>query len=144
MLLDLSMRGGSRDRLLFTSRAILPTLIILVTTVSCSRPDMPQPYVEIVEPELFSVPVTEAPRRKLIQGDEAQPKTRREQPETSASRKVATSRKVAAEHPPNTTSPAVSGRAAKKAKAPPRPDTQREEQLFQEFLEWQRHRTDLP
>ena len=144
MLLDLSMRGGSRDRLLFTSRAILPTLIVFMTTVSCSRPELPQPYVEIVEPELLSPPVTEAPRRKLVQGDEAHPKVRREQPKPSASRKVATSRKGATELAPNTTSPAVSGRAAKKAKTPPRPDPQTEEQLFQEFLEWRRRQTGLP
>ena len=149
MLLDLRVRGGSRDRVLFTSRAILPTLIILMTTMSCSRPDLPQPYVEIVEPELFSAPVTEAPRRKLVQGDEAQPKVRREQPKASASRKVATSRKAATEHAPNTTSPAASDRVAKKAKAPPRPDAQTpdaqtEEQLFQEFLEWRRRQTGMP
>jgi hypothetical protein len=105
---------------------------------------MPQPYVEIVEPDLFSAPVTEAPRRKLVEEDEAQPKIRREQPKTSASRKVATSRKGATDHASKTTSPAVSSRAAKQAKTPSRPVTQREEQLFQEFLEWQRHRTDQP
>jgi hypothetical protein len=105
---------------------------------------MPQPYVEIVEPELFSAPVMEAPRRKLVQGDEAHPKSRREQPKTPALRKVATSRKIATEHAPSTTSPAVSGRAAKKAKTPSRPDAQEDEQLFQEFLEWRRRQTDLP
>jgi hypothetical protein len=105
---------------------------------------MPQPYVEIVEPELFSAPVTEAPRRKLVQGDEAHSKIRREQPKTSASPKVATARKITTERAPNATSPAVSGRAAKKAKAPPRPDAQEDEQLFQEFLEWRRHQTNLP
>jgi hypothetical protein len=144
MLLDLRVQDGSRDRVLFTSRAILPTVVILMTSMSCSRPDLPQPYVEIVEPELFSAPLTESPRRKLIQGDEAQPKIRREQPKRSALPKVATARKNATERAPNPTSPAVSGRAAKKAKTPPRPDAQEEEQLFQEFLEWRRRQTNLP
>jgi len=115
-----------------------------MTTMSCSRPELPQPYVEIFEPEPFSTPVTEAPSRKLARKDEARPKVRREQPKTSASRKVTTSPKVATEHAPNKTSPAVSGRAAKKAKTPPRPAAQSDEQLFQEFLEWRRHQTDLP
>jgi hypothetical protein len=44
----------------------------------------------------------------------------------------------------NAGSPSVSGRASKKAKTPPRPDAQREQQLFQEFLEWQKHQKDLP
>jgi hypothetical protein len=144
MLLDLRMRGGSRDRRLFISRATLLTLIILMTTVSCSRPDMPQPRVEIVEPDLFSGLVTEAPKRQLVQGDEAHPKIRREQPKTSESRKVATSRKVVTVRAPNSTSQSVPGRASIKANTPSRLDAQREEQLFQEFLEWQRRRRDLP
>ena len=138
MLLDLRMQSGSRDRLLLTSQATLPTLIILMTTVSCSRPDMPQPSVGILEPELFSGLVTEAPTRQLVEGDEAHPKIRREQPKTSASRKVTTVRAS------NASSPSVSGYASKKAKTPPQPDAQREQQLFEEFLEWQKHQKDLP
>jgi len=147
MLFDLRMRGGSRDRILFISQATLPTLIVLMTTVSCSRPDMPQPSVGIFEPDLFSGQVAEEPERQLIQGGEAQPKIRREQSKTSASRKVATPRKVATVHTPKAPSPSVSGNTSKKAKTPPRPATQREQQLFQEFqefLEWRKRQKDPP
>jgi hypothetical protein len=144
MLFDLRMRGGSRDRILFISQATLPTLMILMTTVSCSRPDMPQPRVGIFEPELFSGPVTEEPERQLIQGDDAHPKIRREQSKTSASRKAATARKVATAHTPKAPGPPVSGSTSKKAKSPRQPATQREQQLFYEFLEWRKQQQGLP
>ena len=54
------------------------------------------------------------------QRDEEQPKIRREQPETSTSPKVAT----------------VPVPKVKKASTPPRVDAQKEQQLYQEFLEW--------
>jgi hypothetical protein len=142
MLFDLRMRGGSRDRILFISQATLPTLIVL-TTVSCSRPDMPQPRVGIFEPELFSGQVTEETERQLVQEDEAQPKIRRQQSKKSASHKAATARKVATVHTPKAPSPSASGSASKKAKSPPRPATQREQQLFQEFLEWRKQQNGL-
>jgi hypothetical protein len=52
----------------------------------------------------------------------------REQPRTSASPKVAT----------------VNAPKAKKANTPPRPDAQKEQQLFQEFLEWRKRQKNLP
>jgi hypothetical protein len=50
MLVELRERVGRRDRLLFTCAKVL-TLIILMTTVSCSTPgpEMPQPRAGIVE-----------------------------------------------------------------------------------------------
>jgi hypothetical protein len=54
------------------------------------------------------------------QRDEEQPKVRREPPKTSTSPKVAM----------------VPAPKAKKANTPPRLDAQREQQLYQEFLEW--------
>jgi hypothetical protein len=50
MLVELRERVGRRDRLLFTC-ATVPTLIILLTTVSCSTPgpQMPQRRAGIVE-----------------------------------------------------------------------------------------------
>jgi hypothetical protein len=54
------------------------------------------------------------------QRDEGQPIVSREQPETSTSPKVAT----------------VPAPKAKKANTPPRVDAQKEQQLYQEFLEW--------
>ena len=58
------------------------------------------------------------------QRDEEQPKIRREQPKTSTSPKVAT----------------VPAPKAKKANTPPRLDAQKEEQLYQEFLEWRKRK----
>jgi hypothetical protein len=144
MLFDLRMRGGSRDRPPFASQTILPTLIILMTTAGCSRPEIPQPRVGIVEFELFPGLVTEVPKRQLVQEEEAHPKIRRETPKTSVSRNVATSRKVATAHAPKATSPSVSGRVSKKANTPARPDAQSEQRLFQEFLEWRKQQKDLP
>jgi hypothetical protein len=126
---------GRRDRLLFACQATVPTFMILMTTVSCSRPNMPEPRVGIFEP-LFSSPVADAANTQLVQRDKAQPTVQRERPRTSSSPKVAT---VQA---PKATS--VSRHTSKKAATPPRPDAQREQQLFQEFLEWRRRQKDLP
>ena len=107
MLVDLREQVGRRDRLHFACKATVSTLMILVTTVSCSTPtaDKPQPRAGIVE---------------------------REQPRTSASPKVAT------EYAPKATSKSVSRDASKKANTPPRLDAQKEQQLYQEFLEWRK------
>ena len=108
MLVDLRERVGRRDSLLFSCKATVSTLMILVTTVSCSTPtaDKPQPRSGIVE---------------------------REQPRTSASPKVA---RV---HTPKATS--VPRPAVKKANTP-QLDAQREQQLYQEFLEWRSRQKD--
>ncbi len=82
------LRGRS-DRLLVTCQAMVPTLVILMTTVSCSRPDMPEPRVGIFEP-LFSSPVIDTANRPVVQRDKGQPKVQRGQPRTAASPKVAT------------------------------------------------------
>ena len=68
---------------------------------------------------LFSLPVIDAANQQSDQRDEGQPKVRREQPKTPPS-KVAT----------------VPAPKAKKANTPPRLDAQKEQQLYQEFLEW--------
>ena len=126
------------DHLLLTCQATVPTLIILMTTVSCSRPaaDMPQPRDGFVKRELsFSGRVIDGANRQLVQRGEGQPMARREQPRTSASPKVATVQ------PPNATSAAVSRHASEKANTPPLLDAERK-QLFQEFLEWRRRQRD--
>ena len=132
MLVDLHGRSFRRHRLLFTCLAIVPTLMILTATVSCSRPDMPEPRVRVVERNPpFSGRVTDAANLRPVQPTERQPKVRRQQPRTSASPKVATI------HTPKAT----------KANTPPRLDTQREQQLFrefQEFLEWRRRQKGQP
>lgn len=91
MLVDLRMRGRRRDRLPFTGLAAVPTLIILMATVSCSTPDRPQPPAGIVQREpSFPGRVTDAPNWELAQRGAGQQRVRREQPRTSASPKVAT------------------------------------------------------
>jgi len=97
---------------------------------------MPQPYIGIIE--LFSGRVTEPPKRQLVEADGAHPKVRREQPRTSTSPKVAT---VQA---PKATSPSVPRHASKKADTQPKLDAKKQQQLFQEFLEWRRRQRDLP
>src|SRR6266700_110750 len=135
MLVELRGRSGRSDRLLVTCQATVLTFIFLMTTVSCSRPDMPEPRVGMFEP-LFSRPVVETANRPLVQRDKGQPKVQREQPRTSASPKVATV------HAPKATS--VLRPTSKKANTPPRLNSQKEQQLFQEFLEWRKRRRDPP
>jgi len=135
MLFDLRGRCGRRDRRFFTYRATVLAPIVLLTTVSCSTlpDDIQQPLLGFAdfgfaECDLFSGLVTE---------EDVLPNVRREQPSTSATPKVATVRA------PNATSRSVPGDASKKANTPPpRLDTQKERQLFNDFLEWRRRQTD--
>jgi len=76
-----------------------------------------------------STPGPEMPQRRAGIVERAQPRP-------TASPKVATA------NAPKATS--VSRPAAKKANTPPRLDTQREQQLFQEFLEWRRRQKNQP
>ena len=147
MLVELRRRSGWRDRLFFACQGSVPTLIIFMTTVSCSRPEMPPPTPGILD-QWFSGSVTEPGNTQLVQSDEEQPKIQRKQPGTTGSRKVAVVRA------PNPAGTSVSHPAAKKASTPPakkastrpRPDAQKkeEQQLFQEFLEWRKRQGDLP
>jgi hypothetical protein len=102
-----------------------------MTTVSCST--LP---ADLAECDLFSGLVTAEPQRQVVQREEVRPKVRREQPSTSATPKVAAVRA------PKATSRPASGDASKKAKTQRRLDAQ--EDLFQDFLDWQRSRTGLP
>jgi hypothetical protein len=130
-------RNGRRDRLLFTYKATVPTLIVVMTTMSCSRPDMPQPRTGIFE-TFFLDPVPDAASTRSAQRDEGQPKVQRARPKSSGAPKVATV------HAPKTTSAPGPRPASKKANTPPRLDSQREQQqLFEEFLEWRKRQKDL-
>jgi hypothetical protein len=131
----LRRRNRGRDRLLFTYKATVPTLIVAMTTMSCSARDTPQPRTGIFERETFFLyPLIDPANTRSVQRDEGQ----RARPKTSASPKVATV------HAPKTTSASGPRPAAKKANTPPRLDAQREEQLFQEFLEWRKRQKGLP
>ena len=131
MLLDLRGRRGGRDRRLFTYQATVLIPFVLMTTVSCST--LP---ADLAECDLFSGLVTEEPRQQVAQREEVRPKVRREQPSTSATPKAAAVRA------PKATSRPVSGDAPKKVNTSRRHDAQ--EDLFQEFLDWQKHRIHLP
>jgi hypothetical protein len=115
MLVDLRGRGGRRDRLLF-SCATVPTLIILITTVSCSTPgpETPQRRAGIVE---------------------------REQPRTSASPKVAT---VNAPKATSASVTRPVSKKAKTPPRLSAQREQQLFQEFQEFLEWRKRQKDPP
>src|SRR5262245_2610323 len=115
MLVELGGRGARRDRFPFTFQATVLTLIILMTSVSCSCDEC--------EPLFSLLSVIDEPHQQSDQRDEAPPEVRREQPKTSTSPKVAT----------------VPAPKAKKANTPPRLSAQKEQQLYQEFLEWRKH-----
>jgi hypothetical protein len=115
MLVDLHERVGKRDRLLFTC-AIVLTLTILITTVSCSTPgpEMSQRRAGIVE---------------------------REQPRTSTSPKVATVNAPKATSA-SVTRP-VSKKANTPPRLGAQREQQLFQE-FQEFLEWRRRQKDRP
>jgi hypothetical protein len=146
MLFELRGRSGGRDRILFAGQATVLPFVILMTTMSCSRPDMPAPTPGILD-QWFSGSVIDPANTQWVRPDEEQPKVQRERP-----KKTSASRKVAVVHAPKPTGTSVSRPASKKAgtppskkaSTPPRPDTQDEQQLFQEFLEWRKRQNDLP
>jgi hypothetical protein len=141
MHVDLHGRGTSRNRLLLTGQAIVPMLIILTTSVSCSRraAEMPEPPYRIVERILpFSSSLSDDENRQLVQRrSDAKPNLQQEQHRTSSPPKVA---KV---HTPDTSSASAPRAASGKTSPPPLLDREKE-QLFQQFLEWRKRQTDVP
>ena len=141
MRVDLHKRGASRNRLLLTGRAIVPALIILTTSVSCSKraAEMSEPPYRIVERILtFSSGSSDEENRQLVQRrPDAKPNLQQEQHGTSSPPKVA---KV---HAPDTSSASAPRHAFGKTNPPPLLDPEKE-QLFQQFLEWRKRQTDVP
>jgi len=141
MHVDLHRRGTSRNRLLATCRAIVPPLVILMTCVSCAKraAEMQERPSRIAEPSLpFFSNLTERenqqlPHRRL----DEQPLHRVAQRRISPPLRAAKVQTPAMTHAPAPRP--VSG----KMNPPPQLD-QNEEQLFQEFLEWQRRQGDMP
>jgi hypothetical protein len=125
MLLDLRGRCGRKDRRFFTYRATILTPMVLLTTVSCSTLS-----IDLAECDLSSGLVTE--EQVLPLRTEPRLKVRREQASTSATPKVTPVRAS------NAASPSGSGDAPKKTSTPPRRDVQKEQRLFNEFLDWRR------
>ncbi len=125
MFLDLRGRCGRRDRRFLPYRATVLAPMVLLTTVSCSTFS-----IDLAECDLSSGLVTE--EQVLPPREQPRPKVRREQASTSATPKVTPVRAS------NATSQSGSGDAPKKASTPPRPDVQKEQKLFNEFLDWRR------
>jgi hypothetical protein len=77
MLVELRERTRRRDRLLFACKATVSTLMILVTTVSCSTPTahMPQPRAGIVE--RVQPRTSASPKVATVQAPKATPVSRR-------------------------------------------------------------------
>ncbi len=153
MCIDLRKRDTSRNRLLLTGQAIVPMLMILTTSVSCSRRagEMPEPPYRIIERILpFSSGLSDEENRQLVQRrpdakprqlvqrrPDAKPTLQQEQHRASSPPKVA---RV---HAPDTSSESAPRPASGKKNPPPLLDREKE-QLFQQFLEWRKHQTDVP
>jgi hypothetical protein len=141
MCIDLRKRDTSRNRLLLTGQAIVPMLMILTTSVSCSRRagEMPEPPYRIIERILpFSSGLSDEENRPLVQRrPDAKPTLQQEQHRASSPPKVA---RV---HAPDTSSESAPRPASGKKNPPPLLDREKE-QLFQQFLEWRKHQTDVP
>jgi hypothetical protein len=120
MLAELRGRGVRAIAYSSYSKPAVLTLFILMTTVSCTTLD------ECLCLPSFSLPGIDPVNQQLAQRGEEQPKVRREQPKSSAP-KVAT----------------VPTPKAKKANTSTELETQRERQLFQEFLQWRNRQKDL-
>jgi hypothetical protein len=118
MLAELRGRGVRAIAYSSYSKPAVLTLLILMTTVSCTTLDECLPS--------FALSGIDPVNQQLAQRGEEQPKVRREQPKSSAP-KVAT----------------VPTPKAKKANTSTELDTQRERQLFQEFLQWRNRQKDL-
>jgi len=106
--------------------------MILLPTVSCSS--LPVDVLAFEECDLSSGLVTEEQVLKVVPSkvrrEDISSKARREQPSASATPKVVPVRAS------NATSRSGSGEALKKGNTPPGFDVRREQQLFNEFLEW--------
>jgi len=133
MGVDLHKRDASRNRLLLTGQAIVPVLIILTTTVSCSRraAETPEPPYRIVERILpFSSRLSDEENRQLVQRrSDAKPNLQQEQHGTSSPPKVAkvTCARIRAAHPPPRHAPGKTN--------PHRYSIRKKSSCFQQFLE---------
>ena len=141
MRVDLHKRDTSRNRLLLTCQAIVPMLIILTTSVSCSRraAGMPEPPFQIVERILpFSSSLSDEENHQPVQRrSDVKPNLQQEQHRSSSPPKVV---KV---HAPAASSRFAPHPASGKTNPPPLLDRNKE-QLFQQFLEWRKRQTDVP
>jgi hypothetical protein len=142
MRVDLQSRSTGTISFLSTCRATVPMLLILMACLSCSTPpvEMSQPRYGVVGPLafLFSDPLTKGDDRQSAHRRlNAQPTLRHDEP------KIAPSPKVTKAHRPITTGAFAPRRASEKPNPPTLSDAEKD-QLFQEFLEWRKHQTEVP
>ncbi len=139
MRVDLRMQSTGRSRLRSTCQAAMPTLMILMTLVSCAKraAEMQEPSHRIAEPALSFLSRL-SDREKLPQRRvDEQPLHRAEQHRTSPPPKAA---KI---QTPETTRASAPRPVSEKKNAPPLRDREKE-QMFQQFLEWQSRQKDMP
>jgi hypothetical protein len=138
MRVDLRAQHTGRSCLRLIYQATVPTLMILMTLVSCARPmaNMPEPGYRAMPPELsfFS---------RLTVG-ESQQLTQRTVDEQSVHRaeqhRISPRPKVAKVHAPDT----VTAPASRQRTNTPTLLDREKEQLFEQFLEWRSRQKDIP
>jgi hypothetical protein len=141
MRVDLRMQSTGRSRFRLISQATVPTLMILMTVVSCSRPvaNMPEPSYRVALPALpFFSRSTDGENQQLA------PRRVDEQSVHGAEQHRISSRpKVAKIHAPDAATAPASRRDLQRANTPPLLDREKE-QLFEQFQEWRRRQKDIP
>lgn len=141
MRVDLLGRTRGSATFLSIYRATGPTLLILMTCLSCSTSpaEMSQPRYRVGGPALsFSDPLTEEDNRQSAHRRlNAHPTRRQDQ------HKIPPSPKLAKLHAPITTGASAAHRASDKPNPPTLSDAEKAE-LFQEFLEWRNRHPELP
>src|SRR5215470_10358699 len=141
MRVDLRTRGTGRSHVRSTRQATVPTLMILMTLVSCSRPiaNMSEPGYRVVPPELsFFSRLTDGENQQL-----AQRRVDEQSVHRAEQHRISPRPKVAKVHAPDTATAPPSRHDLQRANTPPLLDREKE-QLFQQFLEWRSRQKDIP
>jgi hypothetical protein len=141
MRVDLRTQSTGRSRFRLISQAAVPTLMILMTVVSCSRPmaNMPEPSYRVALPALpFFSHSTDGENQQLA------PRRVDEQSVHEAEQhRISPRLKVAKIRAPDAATAPASRRDLQKANTLPLLDREKE-QLFEQFLEWRRRQKDIP
>jgi hypothetical protein len=141
MRVDLRTQSTGRSRFRLISQAAVPTLMILMTVVSCSRPmaNIPEPSYRVALPALpFFSHSTDGENQQLA------PRRVDEQSVHGAEQhRISPRPKVAKIRSPDAATAPTSRRDLQRANTPPLLDREKE-QLFEQFLEWRRRQKDIP
>lgn len=139
MRVDLRTQSTERSRLRLISQAAVPTVMILMTVVSCSRPmaNMPEPSYRVALPALpFFSHSTDGENQQLAP-------RRVDEQSVAEQHRISPRPKVAKIHAPDAATAPASRRDLQRASTPPLLDREKE-QLFEQFLEWRRRQKDIP